>query len=193
MISFLADNASVNVSKHHSVYKLLKDEHNPGLIAANCLCHVLNNSIRQANKKLPYDIENLVIKVYYEFSISAQNVEQLKERFEFVNLEYRNILRHVPTRWLSLYPAVDRLLKCWPAIKTYFLQQDNVHQVILEFISDRSNESEEDISSYLTLPECYLYFIHNIMNLFHVLIAKLEGNTITVIDLRKYSVALEIV
>lgn len=82
-----------------------------------------------------------------------------------------------------MYPAVDRLLKCWPVIKTYFLQQDNVHQVILEFISDRSNESKEDISSYLTLPECYLYFIHNIMNLFHVLIAKLESNTLTVIDL----------
>lgn len=181
MISFSADNASVNFGKHHSIFKLLKDKHNPSLIGANCLCHVLNNSIRQANKKLPYDIENLVIKVYNEFSISAQNVEQLKDCFDFVNLEYKNILRHVPTRWLSLYPAVDRLLKCWPAIKTYFLQQDNVHQVILEFINDCSNESEKDI--YLTLPECYLYFVHNIMNLFHLLIAKLESNTITVIDL----------
>jgi len=31
--------------------------------------------------------------------------------------------------------------------------------------------------------ECYLYFIHNVMNLFHSLIAKLESNTVTVIDL----------
>jgi len=100
MISFSADNASINFGKHHSVYKLLKDEHNPNLIAANCLCHVLNNSIRQANKKLPYDIENLVIKVYNEFSVSAQNVEQLKDCLEFVNLEYENILRHVSIRWL---------------------------------------------------------------------------------------------
>jgi len=98
IISFSANNASVNFGKHHSVYKLLKDEHNPNLIAANCLCHVLNNNIRQANKKVSYDIENLVIKVYNEFSVSAQNVEQLKDCFEFVNLEYENILRHVPTR-----------------------------------------------------------------------------------------------
>lgn len=62
------------------------------------------------------------------------------------------------------------------------MEQDNVHQVIQEFIN-RSNEPNEDISSYLTLPECYLYFIHNIMNLFHVLIAKLESNIITVVDL----------
>lgn len=183
MISFLADNASVNFGKHHSVYKLLKEKHNSSLIAANCLCHVLNNSIRQANKKLPYDIENLVIKVYNEFSVSAQNIEQLKDCFEFVNLEYENILRHVPTRWLSLYPAVDRLLKCWPAIKTYFLQQDNVHQIILQFINNQRDETTENISSFLSLPECYLYFIHNVMNLFHVLIAKLESNTVTVIEL----------
>lgn len=103
---------------------------------------------------------------------------------------------HVPTRWFSLYPA--RLLKCWPAIKTYFLQQDNIHQVILEFISNQSNKANENIPLSLTLPECNLYFIHNIMNLFHVLIIKLESNTITVIDLHNtlctiFFVALEIV
>lgn len=78
---------------------------------------------------------------------------------------------------------MDRLLKCWPAIKNYFLQQDVVHHVILQFINDQRNEPTENISSCLTLPECYLYFIHSIMSLFHTLIAKLESSTVTIIDL----------
>jgi hypothetical protein len=47
-----------------TVYHLIKNQHNTSLIAANCLCHILHNSFRQATKKLPYDVGGMVIKVF---------------------------------------------------------------------------------------------------------------------------------
>lgn len=108
LISFSADNAAVNYGKHNAVFKILKDNHVPNLIKANCLCHALLDTVRQVTKH-SFNVEKFVIKVYNEFSNSAQNVEQLKECFNFANMEYEHILRHVPTRWLSLFPAIDRL------------------------------------------------------------------------------------
>lgn len=130
---------------------------------------------------LSYDVENLVRKVFAEFSNSAKKTEQLKQCFEVMNLEYQNVLRHTPTRWLSLFKAVERLILSWPAIKSYFLElgEDNCHKEIWNFIKDQENEMENDLSSYLSISEIYLYFVHHYMNLMTQTLLTLERNTIT--------------
>lgn len=62
--------------------------------------------------------------VYSKFSCSAEKVEMLKvkEFCEFTNTAYK-ILRHVPKRWLSLLPAIQRIQEYWPAFKSYFVLQ----------------------------------------------------------------------
>lgn len=59
------------------------------------------------------DIEVLLIKVYNEFSSAGKKVETLKSIFDFLELEYNVLLRYLPVHPLSLYPALDRLLKMW--------------------------------------------------------------------------------
>ncbi|KAM4722874.1 uncharacterized protein WCC33_009052 [Rhinophrynus dorsalis] len=163
MIAYTSDNASVNYGKNCSVYKKLKDAQ-PHLIKANCNCHVLHNTAKYALKPLSFDVENLVLKVFNEFSCSAKNVSELKTCFEFVHQEYHKVLRHVPTRWLSLFAAIDRLLLDWEAIKVYFLQcgEEECHPVIWSFIKDQ----QDALSTTLTLPECYLFFVHSFMSFF---------------------------
>ncbi|KAJ0174761.1 hypothetical protein K1T71_009869 [Dendrolimus kikuchii] len=102
--SFSADNASVNYGIHNS-----------------CKCLILHNCNKHALKALQFDVESLVLKVYSEFSAFAKRTAKLKEFF--AHLEYKCILRHVPTRWLSLLPALDRLILNWPVLEAYFLNE----------------------------------------------------------------------
>ena len=73
---------------------------------------------------LDCDTESTVTSAYSHFNRRIQ----LMEFFEFVDLEYHELLRHVPTRWLSLGPATDRLLQSWPAVVSYCLVR-NVQNV----------------------------------------------------------------
>lgn len=110
MSAYAADNASVNYGKHNSVYQKFKLSQK-AVLPANCLAHILHNATRYAAGSLDFDVENAVLKVYSDFSMSASRTERLKEFCEFVEVEECNLLRHVITRWLSLLQSIDRLLK----------------------------------------------------------------------------------
>lgn len=114
--SYCADNCSVNYGNQNSVYQKLVQK-NADIIKANCNCHVIHNAGRNACKALSFHVENLVLKVFAEFSHSAKRNAQLKECFEFLDMEFEKVLRHVVTRWLSLASALERLILSWPAVK----------------------------------------------------------------------------
>lgn len=171
--SLSADNASVNYGIHNSVFQKLKNE-NENILKANCKCHILHNCNKYALKALQFDVESLVLKTYSEFSAFAKRTAKLKEFFDFTHLEYKSILRHVPTRWLSLLPALDRLILNWPALREYFLNEgeDECAAIIWMAFKDEN-----------CLPLCYCYFIHNIMQIFDTYIKKLESDYITCTEL----------
>ncbi|KAL1246493.1 hypothetical protein QQF64_034627 [Cirrhinus molitorella] len=121
MISaYSADNASLNYGRYNSVFQKLK-ENNNCILKANCVAHIVHNSAKHAGDRQNIDIENVVNKTFSHFSSSAKRIEELKSIHTFVEIEYQSLLRHVPTRWLSLWPAVKRLHDSWAPIKTYFL------------------------------------------------------------------------
>ncbi|CAG5082887.1 Protein of unknown function [Cotesia congregata] len=163
--AYSADNANVNYGVRNSVYQKLL-EASPGIVKANCCCHVIHNAGRNACKVLSYDVEMLVLKIYAEFACSAKKVDHLKTFFEEFDLEYRKIIRHVSTRWLSLFKCIDRLILYWPAIKAYFISigKTECEAAIWAFI-DNEDESTEDLMAELTLPEVYIYFVHHYMNI----------------------------
>ncbi|MGH0158693.1 UNVERIFIED_CONTAM: hypothetical protein FKN15_055109 [Acipenser sinensis] len=77
VVSYGADNATVNYSVHHSVYTNLKNE-NGNLLTAGYNCHLLHNAAKHGCKRLAHDVESFVIKVYNEFSCSAKCVSELR-------------------------------------------------------------------------------------------------------------------
>jgi hypothetical protein len=97
-----------------------KSKLNPNILCANCLAHILHSCTKQAGDKLRIDIESLAVKKFNHFS-SSKHTEELKTIFEFCGDDYKNLLCHVGTRWLTYCSAVKRFAKCWAAVTSYFL------------------------------------------------------------------------
>lgn len=117
------------------------------------------------------------MKIYGHFSISAKRREELKDFHSFVDIEYREILRHVSTRWLSLLPCIDRLILNWPALKSYFLSKgENLPKILQKAILFKDDVISENI-------EIYLLFCSNIFGIFNETILQLESNTASYIDI----------
>ncbi|GFU72202.1 uncharacterized protein TNCV_509651 [Trichonephila clavipes] len=112
-----------------------------------------------------------------EFSCSAKKREDLKECFDFFESEYREVIRHVPTRWLSLCKALDRMLSPWGPLKRYFIERgsDNCPTALWAILSDQENEISGEANP--TYNELYLYFTHNFMASFQEIILLVEKHT----------------
>ena len=169
VIAYSGDNASVNYGIHQSVYVNFKNQ-NDFIVKANCNCHVLHNTINFAMLKLPLDIENLILKIYSHFSISAKRVDQLKSCYEFADKEFECLKRHVTTRWLTFYPAICRLLDHISPIKSYFISvgTDSCPDIINELVWTECNKSG------MNFAELIFNFAGHVMKLFHVTIKILE-------------------
>uniref|UniRef100_H3ABY8 DUF4371 domain-containing protein n=1 Tax=Latimeria chalumnae TaxID=7897 RepID=H3ABY8_LATCH len=174
VIAYGVDNASVNYGKNCSVFVKLKAVQLQ-IIQTNCNCHVLHNTAKNCTRALSFDVEHLVLKVFFKYK---KKVECLKSCFDFVQQEYCKVLLHVPTRWLSLFVAVERLLLNWEAIKVYFLE-NQTNNLIWRFIGDQQHE----LSDKLTLPECYIYFLHSVMAIFQKSICILEKDAMNATEL----------
>ncbi len=52
-----------------------------------------------------FDVEEMVIDIYYWFDKSTKRKASLSEYCTFCDTSYREIVKHVNTRWLSLERA----------------------------------------------------------------------------------------
>lgn len=180
--AFSADNSNVNYGIHNSVFSKLKSS-NSDLLRGNCHAHIVHNTIKYALDQLSVDIENVVLKVYSFFSISAKRRESLKEFCAFCDVEFHEVMRHVVTRWLSLNPAISRLLQNWTALKSCFISMGvdcpRHLQTLLKLTSNAAGVEDDEPD----LVEVYLLFCNNILTLFEEVVKKLERNDTTSADL----------
>lgn len=174
IISYGADNASVNYGKHHSVFVNLQYE-NDLILKANCLCHVIHNCAKHSFMKLPLDIENFVMKIYNHFAVSSKRSNSLKQCYEYTDTEYKKLQKHTPTRWLTLHKALDRIINNLEAIKLYFIGINEIElpNVIHDFIYNKDN----------LVDELFLVFAYEVTKLFNDSILIFENRNTTSIIL----------
>lgn len=164
LTSYSADNTNVNFGDKHSVFKLLQNDNNK-IIAVGCPAHILHNGVKHAIEKCKFDVENMVLKVYNYFSYHAKRVQALKDFFEFYDSEFAPVLRHVTTRWLSLLPAIERLVKSYEILKIFFISlgEQECPTVVWTYFNDETTEA-------------YLVFFQNALNIIQETVLQLESD-----------------
>ena len=113
-VGLSVDNASVNVGRFNSL-KVLTKKKNPDLFTLGCPCHLIHNAANAASKafcgETGFNVEDLCIDTFYHFEYSSKHNGLLLEFNQFRDIDSRNILKHISTRWLSLMNSVDRILQ----------------------------------------------------------------------------------
>ena len=71
-------------------------------------------------------VEELLVDLFFWFDKSTKRKASLVEYCTFCDTEYRQIIKHVNTRWLSLERAVQRVLQQFDPLKSYFLSEGKI-------------------------------------------------------------------
>lgn len=93
------------------------------ILGIGCSAHILNNTVQTACDVLPVDFE-VVVKIYKFFYQYTVRGTHLMEFCEFVNIEFKRLVSHSTTRFLSLVPAIERILTLFSGLKLYFLSSE---------------------------------------------------------------------
>ena len=67
--------------------------------------------------------EELAIDLFYWLKSSPSRREDYGHVLSDLGLDDELFVRHVQCRWLTLLPALDRIVKSWEAVKKYFLEE----------------------------------------------------------------------
>ncbi|CAH1971283.1 unnamed protein product [Acanthoscelides obtectus] len=165
-----ADNTNTNFGGMrrkgvNNLFSKLNASRGKPVIGIGCVAHIFNNCLQNATDVLPIDVEVIAVKIFKHFYISTVRVEKLKQFCDFVDVEYKKMLSFSKTRFLSLMPAIERIVQMFEPLKAYFLSIDNCPTVLKQFFQNPINEA-------------WMWFVHNIASLFHKVILDVEGDKI---------------
>ena len=119
-----SDGPNVNKTIWNTVNKVLVDEGLPGLmpfIPYNI--HVVHNAFRAGINTYGEASEELALDLFYWLKSSPSRQEDYVRVLSDLGLDDELFIRHVQCRWLTLLPALDRIVKSWEAVKKYFLEE----------------------------------------------------------------------
>ena len=125
VVGFESDTCNVMIGRHNSVYSRVKQKQSK-VFSIGCVCHLASLCLAAGIKALPLD--DFFVDLYYFFDKSAKRKEEFREFQSFVGVKELKIIKHCPTRWLSLERVIKRLLQQWDALYAYFDKEAESNQ-----------------------------------------------------------------
>ena len=154
------DNTNANIGQRNSI-KSRAREKNPEIIIAGCPCHILHNASCKGSiafsKCTGFDITDHCVDLYHWFDKSSKRKNILKEYYDFCDIEYGEIIKLVSTRWLCLEMCVNRELKKFEGLQSFFKSEEYPGDKRFERLQDNFNDK---------MLEVYLLFYHAVLPCF---------------------------
>jgi hypothetical protein len=169
-LAFGTDNANVVTGKHKGVFAFMLKE-NSDLHLAGCPCHLIHHAAEHASQCLPFSIDDILVNTYYYIDKSSKRIGALEEFQHLYDVKHQKILKHVPTRWLSIERCLDRILENWNALKMFFKKEAEQRKK-----TDSEESVPERLAKFFKSPtnKLYCFFLQYGLKPFCVTNVKLQ-------------------
>jgi hypothetical protein len=123
LIMLSSDGPNVNKALFTSLNDACKLTGSSGLVdIGTCSIHKVHNAFGEALSATLWETDSIIIDIYQWFKLSAARREDYKEIQKILDIPEHTFLRYVQCRWLSLLPALQRVLEQWDGLTEYFLK-----------------------------------------------------------------------
>ena len=176
-VAFMSDTTNVMKGARSGVQKLIKRE-NPSLYDVGCICHLANLTIKAGLESLPIDIDQLFVDVFYHFFHSSKRKQEFHDNWcSMFTSEPQTVLKHCPTRWLSLLRCVERYIRQLDGLISYFLSCDDQDDPSSKVVSI-TQRLQHNLTKPLLL---FLSYVLPSMNKFNRMFQKSTENTTSIL------------
>ena len=126
-VGFSLDNTSANTGMRNSIKSRIIAK-NESCYIMGCPCHINHNNTQQCSTAFTsathFEIEDFCVDMFYYFNKSIKRQRDLNKYYKFCDQEHRQILKHINVLWLNLERAVERILKHYAGLQSYFLNEN---------------------------------------------------------------------
>ena len=122
LVTLVRDGPNVNKTIFQKMDELIRHD-NPeftGLVdLGSCSIHTIHNAFGKGLEKCGKEIEQLCMDLHALFKYSAARREDFREVQIEMDLDLTNFLQYTVVRWLSIGPAVKRILEQWETVTQF--------------------------------------------------------------------------
>ena len=122
LVTLVRDGPNVNKTIFQKMDELIRHD-NPaftGLVdLGSCSIHTIHNAFGKGLEQCGKEIEQLCMDLHALFKYSAARCEDFREVQIEMDLDLTNFLQYTVVRWLSIGPAVKRILEQWVAVTQF--------------------------------------------------------------------------
>ena len=120
-LAFTSDTTNVMKGARSGMQKVIRNEC-PHVLDVPCICHLAHLAVKAEMHALPVDIDQPFIDVFYYFYHSSKRKQEFCDLWcSLFTSEPQTILKHCPTRWLSLLRCVGRYVAQFDGLRSFLL------------------------------------------------------------------------
>lgn len=164
LVTVSRDGPNVNKTVFNLFQKKQEELKNKTLIdIGSCFLHNVHNAFSKGLEELSIDISHFATDVYYFFHNKNDRWAKFEAIQSKLNLPNHVFERHLSTRWLTLGPAVKKIIEQLPALNEYFFKVASNEK------NTCNKQSFLDIVQVLKKPflKAYLVFVLYITEIFN--------------------------